>query len=183
MADLKLSDLLPATSITDDTFFYAIQNGVSRKVSSNVLAQNLVDPILKGRIVLDGVQLITGSDTNKTINLTKSRTEFDVGPFNIFPTLPNGNRDGLIKIITLANVQGGSLYLSTDKSNIYPNTWVSMERTGDTIMLMYSSNTYSNGWVILGLSPGVKTSILLDEANISDSRIRRAISAKDNTIN
>jgi len=183
MADLKLSDLLPATSITDDTFFYAIQNGVSRKVSSNVLAQNLVDPILKGRIVLDGVQLITGSDTNKTINLTKSRTEFDVGPFNIFPTLPNGNRDGLIKIITLANVQGGSLRITQENSNIYPNTFITMERTGDSVTLLYSSNSYSNGWVILGTTPGVKTSILLDEANVSDARIRRAISAGDITIN
>ena len=183
MADLKLSDLAAATGISDDTFFYAIQGNISRKLSSNVLAQNLVDPILKNRIILDGVQLISGTDTNQTISLTQSRTEFNVGPFAVQPTLPNGNRDGLIKIITLANVQGGSLYLSTDRSNIYPNTWVSMERNGDSIMLMYSSNTYSNGWVILGISPGVKTSVLLDEANISDSRIRRAISAKDSTIN
>lgn len=183
MADLKLSDLAAATGISDDTFFYAIQGNISRKLSSNVLAQNLVDPILKNRIILEGVQLISGTDTNQTISLTQSRTEFNVGPFAVQPTLPNGNRDGLIKIITLANVQGGSLYLSTDRSNIYPNTWVSMERAGDSIMLMYSSNTYSNGWVILGISPGVKTSVLLDEANISDSRIRRAISAKDSTIN
>ena len=183
MADLKLSDLSSAFNITDDTFFYTIQNGISRKLSSNVLAQNLVDPIFKGRVVLDGVQLIRASDTNKVINLTQSRTEFDVGPFAVSPTLPNGDRDGLVKIITLANVQGGSLYLSTDNSNIYPNTWVSLERTGDSIMLVYSSNSYSNGWVILGTSPGVKTSILLDEANVNDARIRRALSAKDNTIN
>ena len=183
MADLKLSDLAAATGISDDTFFYAIQGNISRKLSSNVLAQNLVDPILKNRIILEGVQLISGTDTNQTISLTQSRTEFNVGPFAVQPTLPNGNKDGLIKIITLANVQGGSLYLSTDRSNIYPNSWVSMERAGDSIMLMYSSNTYSNGWVILGISPGVKTSVLLDEANISDSRIRRAISAKDSTIN
>jgi hypothetical protein len=181
MADLKLSDLAAATGISDDTFFYAIQGNVSRKLSSNVLAQNLVDPILKNRIILDGVQLISGTDTNQTISITQSRTEFNVGPFAVQPTLPNG-RDGLLKIITLANVQGGSLYLSTDKSNIYPNTWISMERAGDSVMLMYSSNSYSNGWVILGISPGVRTSVLLDEANISDSRIRRAISAKDSTI-
>ena len=183
MADLKLSDLASAYNISNDTFFYTIQNGVSRKLSSNVLAQNLVDPVFKGRVVLDGVQLIRASDTNKVINLTQSRTEFDIGPFTVNPVLPNGDRDGLVKIITLANVQGGSLYLSTDKSNIYPNTWVSLERTGDSIMLVYSSNSYSNGWVILGTSPGVKTSILLDEANINDARIRRAISAKDNSIN
>jgi hypothetical protein len=57
-----------------------------------------------------------------------------------------------------------------------------MERTGDSVTLLYSSNSYSNGWVILGTTPGVKTSILLDEANISDARIRRAISAGDVTI-
>jgi hypothetical protein len=183
MADLKLSDLFPATSITDDTYFYAIQNGVSRKVASNVLSQNLTDPIFKGRIILDGVQLITGQDANKTINLTKSRTEFDVGPYVVYPTLPNGNRDGLIKIITLANVQGGSLSITRENSNIYPNTFITMERTGDSVMLMYSSNSYSNGWIILGTTPGVKTSILLDEANVSDARIRRALSAQDSTIN
>ena len=183
MADLKLSDLFPATSITDDTYFYAIQNGVSRKVASNVLSQNLTDPIFKGRIILDGVQLITGQDANKTINLTKSRTEFDVGPYVVYPTLPNGNRDGLIKIITLANVQGGSLSITRENSNIYPNTFITMERTGDSVMLMYSSNSYSNGWIILGTTPGVKTSILLDEANVSDARIRRALSAQDGTIN
>jgi hypothetical protein len=183
MADLKLSDLFPASTITDNTYFYAIQDGVSRKVAANVLSQNLSDPVFRGRIILDGVQLITGADTNKTISLTKSRTEFDVGPFTVYPTLPNGNRDGLIKIITLANVQGGSLHITQDNSNIYPNTFITMERTGDSVMLMYSSNSYSNGWVILGATPGIKTSILLDEANISDSRIRRAISAGDHTIN
>jgi hypothetical protein len=183
MADLKLSDLFPATTITDNTFFYAIQDGVSRKVAANVLSQNLSDPIFKGRIILDGVQLISGGDTNKTISLTKSRTDFDVGPFTVFPTLPNGTRDGIIKIITLANVQGGSLRITQENSNIYPNTFVTMEHEGDTVTLMYSSNSYSNGWVILGATPGIKTSILLDEANVSDARIRRAISAKDNTIN
>jgi len=55
MADLKLSDLLAATAISEDTFIYGIQNGISKKIGSNVLFQNLTDPILKGRVVLDGV--------------------------------------------------------------------------------------------------------------------------------
>jgi hypothetical protein len=58
-----------------------------------------------------------------------------------------------------------------------------MEKTGESIMLIYSANSYSNGWVILGTTPGLKTSLTLPEANISDARIRQAISAKDETIN
>ncbi len=183
MADLKLSDLLAASTLVDDTFFYGIQNGVSKKIAANVLIQNLTDPILKGRIVFEGVQLIKGTDRNQTISLTKSRTEFSVGPYVVYPTLPNSPVDGMVKIITLANVQGGSVQITTANSRIYPNVSVSMEKTGESIMLIYSANSYSNGWVILGTTPGLKTSLTLPEANISDARIRQAISAKDETIN
>jgi hypothetical protein len=182
MADLKLSDLASAAGVTDDTFFYTIQGGLSRKLSSNVLSGNLIDPILKNKIILDGVQLIRGTDTDQTISISKTRTEFSIGPYSVTPSLPNADRDGVVKIITLANVQGGSLYLSTDKSNIYPNTWIQMSRDGDSALLVYSRSNYSNGWVILGLTPGVRTSITLDEANITDARIRQALSAKDSSI-
>ena len=76
MADLKLSDLASAAGITDDTFFYTIQGGVSRKLSSNVFSANLIDPVLKNKVILDGVQLIRGTDTDQTISISKSRTEF-----------------------------------------------------------------------------------------------------------
>lgn len=183
MADLKLSDLLAASTLVDDTFFYGIQQGVSKKIAANVIFQNLSDPILKGRIVFEGVQLIKGTDRNQIISLTKSRTEFSVGPYVVYPTLPNSPVDGMVKIITLANVQGGSVQITTANSRIYPNVSVSMEKTGESIMLIYSANSYSNGWVILGTTPGLKTSLTLPEANISDARIRQAISAKDETIN
>lgn len=183
MADLKLSDLLAASTLVDDTFFYGIQNGVSKKIAANVLIQNLTDPILKGRIVFEGVQLIKGTDRNQTISLAKSRTEFSVGPYVVYPTLPNATVDGTVKIITLANVQGGSVQITTANSRIYPNVSVSMEKAGESIMLIYSANSYSNGWVILGTTPGLKTSLTLPEANVSDARIRQAISAKDETIN
>lgn len=182
MADLKLSDLIASDRLTDDTFFYAIQNGISKRFSANILFENLIDPVLKGAVVLEGVQLVKSTDPILDISLAKSRTEFDVGSLVISPELPNGNRDGLVKILTLANVQGGSVQLTTDKSNIYPNVSVSMERQGDSIMLLYSSNSYANGWVIIGTTPGLKTSLQLDEANITDQRIRQAISAGDGTI-
>ena len=182
MADLKLSDLIAADRLTDDLFFYAIQGGISKRFSANILFENIIDPVLKGSIVLEGVQLVKSTDPVIDINLTKSRTEFDVGSLVISPELPNGTRDGLVKILTLANVQGGSVQITTDKSNIYPNVSVSMERQGDSIMLVYSSNTYANGWVIVGTTPGLKTSLQLDEANITDERIRKAISAGDSTI-
>lgn len=182
MADLKLSDLIASDRLTDDTFFYAIQGGISKRFSANILFENILDPILKGAVVLEGVQLVKSTDPVIDINLTKSRTEFDVGPLVISPNLPNGTRDGIVKILTLANVQGGSVQITTDKSNIYPNVSVSMERQGDSIMLVYSSNTYANGWVIVGTTPGLKTSLELDEANVSDQRIRQALSAGDQTI-
>lgn len=182
MADLKLSDLIAADRLTEDTFFYAIQNGISKRFSANILFENLIDPVLKGAVVLEGVQLVKSTDPIIDISLTKSRTEFDVGSLVISPELPNGSRDGLVKILTLANVQGGSVQITTDKSNIYPNVSVSMERQGDSIMLLYSSNSYANGWVIIGTTPGLKTSLQLDEANITDQRIRQAISAGDETI-
>lgn len=183
MADLKLSDLLSVTTITDDTFLYAVQDGISKKLTANIFAENLINPVFKGSITFEGVQLIKATDTNKTISLAKSRTEFDIGPFVIYPTLPNGTRDGLVKILTLANVKGGTVEITTANSNIYPNVSVSLYRPGDSIMLIYSSNSYSNGWVIVGTTPGLRTSLELPEANVSDERIRRAISAKDETIN
>lgn len=182
MADLKLSDLLGAFELTDETFFYAIQDGVSKKFRANLIYENITDPILKGSITLAGVQLIKGTDAVQQISLEKSRTEFDLGPQIVYPVLPNGD-DGLVKVITLANVTaGGSIQLTTANSNIYPNVSVSFEKQGESIMLIYSSNSYANGWVILGSTPGLKTSLLLDEANITDERIRRAISAGDETI-
>lgn len=182
MADLKLSDLPSVTSLTEDTFFYAVQDGVSVQFSANIIAENLINPVLRGAVVLEGVQLIKSGDQNLRISLDKSRTEFDVGPFVIYPDLPNGNKDGLVKILTLANVEGGAVELTTFSSNIYPNVSVTMDRRGDSIMLVYSSNSYSNGWVIVGTTPGLKTSLELDEANITDERIRRALSAGDETI-
>lgn len=182
MADLKLSDLIAATTVTDDTFFYAIQNGVSKKFASNVLTQSLTDPVLRNKIIVDGIQLIKASDTTKVITIAKTRTNFDAGPFTVYPTLPNGDRDGILKILTLSNVQGGSVNITTDNSNIYPNTSVILSKTGDSITLLYSSNSTSNGWILIATTPGVKTSILLDEANISDARIRKAISSGDGTI-
>ncbi len=183
MADLKLSDLLAATTLAEDTYFYGIQNGVSKKIGSNVILSNIQDPILKGRIVFEGVQLIKGSDRNQTISMTKSRTEFSVGPLTVFPNLPNAPVDGFVKIITLANVSGGQVRLTTANSNIYPNVSVVFKNQGESLMMIYSSNSYANGWVILGSTPGLETSLILPEANISDQRIRRAISAKDGTIN
>jgi len=182
MADLKLSDLLAASTINDDTFFYGIQNGVSKKIGSNVILQNLDNPIFKGRIVLEGVQLIKGTDSNQTISLTKSRTEFSVGPYVVYPKLPDAPIDGFVKVITLANVGGGRVEITTANSRIYPNVSVTMEKQGESLMLLYSSNSYSNGWVILGTTPGLKTSIILPEANVSDRRIRQAFSAGDQTI-
>jgi hypothetical protein len=182
MADLKLSDLLPATTLGENTFFYGIQDGISKKIGSNVLLQNLSDPILRGRIVFDGVQLIRGTDSNQTISLTKSRTEFSTGPFVIYPTLPRPSIDGVVKILTLANTQGGKVEITTANSKIFPNVSITMDKQGESIMLIYSSNSYSNGWVILGTTPGLKTSLELPEANVSDQRIRRAISAANETI-
>ena len=182
MADLKLSDLIGATTVTDTTFFYGIDNGISKKYSANVILENLNNPILKGRVILEGVQLIKGTDSNQTISLTKSRTEFSVGPLVVYPKLPESSIDGVVKIITLANVSGGRVVLTTANSRIYPNVSVTFDTRGDTIMLIYSSNSYSNGWVILGTSPGLKTSVILPEANVSDQRIRRAISAGNETI-
>lgn len=182
MADLKLSDLLAANTITDDTFIYGIQNGISKRFGSNVIFQNLNDPIFRGRIVLDGVQLIKGTDTNQTISLTKSRTEFSTGSVVMYPKLPEPSIDGVIKVLTLANTQGGRVEITTANSRIFPNVSVTMDKRGESIMLIYSSNSYSNGWVILGTTPGVKTSLQLPEANISDRRIRQAISAGDQTI-
>jgi hypothetical protein len=182
MADLKLSDLLPASTIGESTFFYGIQDGISKKISSNVILQNLSDPVLKGRITFDGVQLIKASDVDQTISLAKSRTEFSTGSLVMYPKLPDSLADGVVKILTLANTQGGKVEITTANSRIYPNVSITMEKQGESLMLIYSSNSYSNGWVILGTTPGLKTSLSLPEANVSDQRIRRALSAGNETI-
>ena len=70
MADLKLSDLLAAQTLVDDTFFYGIQNGVSKKIAANVLIQNLTDPIFKGRIVFTIANLSTATST-KNLSIFK----------------------------------------------------------------------------------------------------------------
>jgi hypothetical protein len=182
MADLKLSDLLAASNLSEGTFFYGIQGGVSKKIASNVVLSNLLDPVLKGKVVLEGVQLIKATDKDQNISLSKARTEFSVGPYVVYPRLPNSPTDGLLKIITLANVSGGSVQITTSNSDIYPNVSISMEKQGDSIMLLYSANSYANGWVILGTTPGLKTSLQLPEANVSDARIRQALSAGNETI-
>ena len=43
MADLKLSDLPSASALTEDTFFYAVQDGVSVQFSANIIAENLIN--------------------------------------------------------------------------------------------------------------------------------------------
>jgi len=182
MADLKLSDLERVSSVTDDTVFYVVQDGVSKQLTANLLAQNLIDPVFKGKITIDGAEVADGADHHYVINVSPTRTEFDVGTHAIRPILPDGPRDGALKIITLANVNGGSVVIETSNSNILPNTWVRMTNTGDSIMLLYSSNTGSNGWAIIGMTPGVETNLPLRDANVSDDRIRSAISAKDETI-
>jgi hypothetical protein len=182
MADLKLSDLLGATDLDADTFFYAVQGGISKKVNANVLFENIIDPVFKGAITFGDVQLIRGTDVDTDIDVEKSRTEFDVGGLTLEPQLPNAE-DGVVKVLTLANVQGGRVNITTAKSNIYPNVELYLKKQGESVMLMYTTNTYTNGWVILGSTPGLDTNIELDEANVSDERIRRAISAGDVTIN
>ena len=183
MADLKLTDLIAARNITANTSIYVVQDGVSKQLLANTLIENLNNPVLRGGITLDGVQVIREADTNKTISLTTARTEFDIEFANVYPSLPNGTKDGQVKIITLANTSGGSVVLTQANSNILSNVYMEMYREGDTALLIYSNNTYSNGWLILGTTPGLRTNLELDEANVSDERIRSALSAKDASIN
>jgi hypothetical protein len=183
MADLKLTDLISATQLTSNTIFYAVQDGISKQFPANVILENIIDPIFRNSVAFQGVQLIRETDLDDTVSLGVVRTEYDIEFGNLYPTLPNGNKDGLFKIITLANTQGGKVYFTQANSNIIGNVSVEMYREGDTMMLLYSSNAYSNGWVIVGTTPGLRTNLELDEANVSDERIRQAISAKDQTIN
>lgn len=183
MADLKLTDLVTASNLLADTVFYAVQDGLSVQFPANVLLKNLIDPRLRGEISIGDVQVIKESDEQYVVSLSPSRTEFDIQLGNLYPTLPDGDVDGALKIITLANTQGGIVNFTTANSNVLGNIYVELWRTGDSVMLLYSSNTYSNGWAIVGHTPGIRTNLELDEANVSDERIRRAISAKDETIN
>jgi len=183
MADLKLTDLISATQLTSNTIFYAVQDGISKQFPANVILENIIDPIFRNSVAFQGVQLIRETDLDDTVSLGVVRTEYDIEFGNLYPTLPNGNKDGLFKIITLANTQGGKVYFTQANSNIIGNVSVEMYREGDTMMLLYSSNAYSNGWVIVGTTQGLRTNLELDEANVSDERIRQAISAKDQTIN
>lgn len=183
MADLKLTDLITATQLTSNTVFYAVQDGLSKQFPANVILENIIDPTFRNSVAFQGVQLIRETDLDDMVSLGVVRTEYDIEFGNLYPTLPNGNKDGLLKIITLANTQGGKVYFTQANSNIIGNVSVEMYREGDTMMLLYSSNAYSNGWVIVGTTPGLRTNLELDEANVSDERIRQAISAKDQTIN
>lgn len=182
MADLKLTDLTTANILTPGTVFYAVQGGVSTQFPANVLLENLIDPTIKGKLALQPSQIIRESTLDKTVSLDVIRTEFVLGFNDIYPRLPNATKDGSIKIITLANTTGGEVKFTVANSNIISNVTVDMYRSGDSMMLMYN-NTHSNGWVIVGTTPGLRTNLELDEANVSDERIRSALSAKDATIN
>jgi hypothetical protein len=184
MADLKLTDLLPAVGLTDDTVFYAAQQGLSVQFSPNIIFDNLNNPVLRKTVSLNGIQLIRDTDVNINISLANTRTEFAVTSFPLNPTLPRGTKDGQLKIITLGrNTAGGSVVLTSDRANIFPgNTRITFSRPGDSAYLMYSSNGITNGWVIVGATPGLDTNLGGGQADVTDERIRRAISAKDGTI-
>ena len=184
MADLKLTDLLPAVGLTDDTVFYAAQKGLSVQFSPNIIFDNLNNPVLRKSVSLNGVQLIRDTDVNINISLANTRTEFAVTSFPLNPTLPRGTKDGQLKIITLArNTAGGSVVLTSARANIFPeNTRITFSRPGDSAFLMYSANGLSNGWNVIGATPGLDTNLGGGQADVTDERIRRAISAKDETI-
>jgi hypothetical protein len=141
MADSKVSELTSATSVGGSDLLYIVQSNTSKKVTADVLFDNIANSTLKGTISLDSsVQLLASGGI---VNVTNTITQLVADSSNSTLTIPAGGVNQL-KILTLVGNSGGSYKLT---GNIAGSANVIFDQVGDTATMLY---TYSKWYVIGG---------------------------------
>lgn len=141
MADSKVSELTSATSVGGSDVFYLVQSNTSKKVTADVLFDNIANSTLKGTVSLDStVQLLAAGGI---VNITNTITHLAADASDANLTIPIGGVNQL-KVITLIAVSGGGSYKLT--GNIAGSANVIFNEVGDTATMLF---TY-NKWYVIG---------------------------------
>ena len=141
MADSKVSDLTSATSIGGADVFYVVQSNTSKKVSANVLFDNITNPTFSGNIVVGGTPQALASPG--LISTTTPITELSVDATGGTLQLPPGV-SGQTKIIIMTSASGGTYNINP--SNVAGSGNVTFNNVGDTATMLYSNSK----WYFIG---------------------------------
>lgn len=140
MADSKVSELTSATSVGGSDLLYLVQSNTSKKVTADVLFDNIANSTLKGTINLDPtVQLLAAGGI---VNITNTITHLAVDASNANLTIPAGSTSQL-KILTMISTAGGAYKLT---GNIAGSANVIFNQVGDTATMLYTNNK----WHVIG---------------------------------
>lgn len=140
MADTKVSELTPATSVGGSDILYLVQNNTSKRVTAATLFANAGNVTLKGNINLDtGVQLLASAGV---IDLTKQITHLSSDASGGTLVLHPGT-GSQVKIIVMTSTAGGTY---TIRGNVANNANVVFSAVGNTATLLYTNNM----WYMVG---------------------------------
>jgi hypothetical protein len=140
MADSKVSELTSATSVGGSDLFYLVQSNTSKKVTADVLFDNIANSTLKGTISLDSsVQTLAAGGI---VNITNTITHLSTDATNASISIPAGGTNQL-KIITMIATTGGAYTLI---GNVAGSANVIFNQVGDTATMLYTNNK----WHVIG---------------------------------
>jgi hypothetical protein len=140
MADSKVSELTSATSVGGSDLLYLVQSNTSKKVTADVLFDNIANSTLKGTVSLDPtVQLLAAGGI---VNITNTITHLSIGASNADLTIPAGGTSQL-KILTMISTSGGAYKLT---GNIAGSANVIFNQVGDSATMLYTNNK----WHVIG---------------------------------
>jgi hypothetical protein len=141
MADSKVSDLTSATSIGGADVFYVVQSNTSKKVSANVLFNNISNPTLSGNITIGGTPQALSSPG--IISLITPVTHLTVGGTDGELQLPPGST-GQTKILVMIGASGGTY--NVNRNNVAGSANVTFNNVGDTATMLYTNSK----WYVIG---------------------------------
>ena len=141
MADSKVSELTSATSVGGGDVFYVVQSNTSKKVSANVLFNNISNPTLSGNIIIGGTPQALSSPG--IISLTTPITHLTVGGTDGELQLPGGS-SGQTKILVMIGASGGTYTINSN--NVASNANVTFNNVGDTATMLYTNSK----WFVIG---------------------------------
>jgi len=140
MADSKVSELTSATSVGGSDLLYLVQSNTSKKVTADVLFDNIANSTLKGTISLDSsVQLLASGGI---VNITNTITHLSADASNADLSIPAGGTNQL-KILTMIANSGGVYKLT---GNIAGSANVLFDTVGDSATMLYTNSK----WHVIG---------------------------------
>ena len=121
---------------------YLVQSNASKSVTANVLYSSIINPIVKGNVVVGDTRQTLGAPG--IISNTLPVTLLSVGGTDGVLTIHPGKENGQIKIILTTAAAGGTYYINT--ANVAGNANVQFDSIGDTATLMYQGDD----WFVIG---------------------------------